>query len=78
MPPPALGEPTRVVDVRDRHVVNATRDSATAAVAHHRDVDYFRDFAGEDSGKVTVIARRVFGSERHFSAVGAKLEVAPD
>ena len=55
----ALRESAPVVDVRDGHVVNATRDAIRFTDAHHRNVNDFVHVAGDDLRKMTDVARSV-------------------
>src|SRR5437667_1306434 len=57
--PRALRESAPVVDVRDGHVVNATRDAIRFTDTHHRNVDDFVYIAGDDPRKMTDVARSV-------------------
>jgi hypothetical protein len=59
--------------------VKATGDPAAGAVAHHRHVNDFRHFTGEDSREMAVVTRRfLVGKQRDHAAIGAKFEIAPD
>ena len=64
-----------VVDVRDGHVVNATRDAIRLTDAHHRDVNDFVHVAGDDLRKMTDVARSVgICEKRHLPYVADVLK----
>ena len=77
--PRALRKTTPVVDVRNRHVVNATGDSIRFADTHHRDVDNFGNFGRKNLRKVTHIAGVLsVGENGHFRYVTDIIEIAPN
>jgi hypothetical protein len=52
----ALSKAAPVVDVRDRHVVNATGDSVRFTDTHHRDIDDLGNFVRNNLRKMTHVA----------------------
>src|SRR5262249_17361765 len=76
--PGTLCEPAPVVDVRNGHVVNATRDAIRFTDTHHRDIDDLVHLAGDDLRKMTYVARSFgVGEKRHLPCVADILKIAP-
>src|SRR5262249_43609188 len=75
----ALSKTAPVIDVWNCHVINATGDSICLTYTHHRNVDDFGYFIGNDLGKMTHVARVLgIGGEGHFSRVPKEFKIAPN
>src|SRR5207245_6531458 len=75
----ALRKTTPVIDVRNRHIMDATGDSVRFTDAHHRDVDDLGNFARKDLRKMTDIAGIITMRKKwHSSSVAEVFQIAPN
>src|SRR5437763_16945197 len=71
----ALSKATPVIDVGNRHVVNATCNSIRFTDAHHWNINDLVYLAGNDLGEMTPVAGVLgIGYHRHFSYISEVLQ----